>query len=186
MSSPTTSATAATNDDRGGVRSARPPRSAGSPAPVAASAARIAAPTARPPAPPSAAGSSASIRSCRATWNRPAPSARRVASSRRRALARASDRLAMLMAPISSTNAGARPEQIERAPNAARQRFLQRRHGAVHAELGVAELRKPLDVGRMQRVELRLHLLERSRPAGAARRGRSRSACARCRISAPA
>jgi hypothetical protein len=55
----------------------------------------------------------------------------------------------------------ARPEQVERAPDAARQRFLERRRGAVHAELGVAELREALDVGGVERVELRLQLLDR-------------------------
>ena len=55
--------------------------------------------------------------------------------------------------------ARARPQQIQRATDAARQGFVQRRGRAVHAELGEAELREPLDVGGMERVELRLQLL---------------------------
>ena len=40
-------------------------------------------------------------------------------------------------------------------------RLLQRRHGGVHAEIGVSKLREPLDVRGMHRINLRLHLLDR-------------------------
>ena len=57
-------------------------------------------------------------------------------------------------------DAGSGPEQIERASNRSRQRFLERRHRAVHAKLGIAELRKSFDVRRVKHVELRLDLLD--------------------------
>ncbi len=57
-------------------------------------------------------------------------------------------------------DAGSSPEQIERAPNRSRERFLEGRHRAVHPKLGIAELRKSFDVRRVKRVELRLDLLD--------------------------
>ena len=56
---------------------------------------------------------------------------------------------------------GAGPEQIQDAPDAAGECFLERRDGRVHAKLGEAELRKPREHARVQRIDLRAHLFNR-------------------------
>ena len=60
--------------------------------------------TANPSTPPPSASSRPSVSSCRITRLDPAPSARRMANSRRRAVARASIRLATFTQAMSSTN----------------------------------------------------------------------------------
>ena len=70
---------------------------------TAGAAARIAAPTAAPSTPPTAASTRLSVSNWRTTRPRPAPSAERIASSRDRAVARASSRLATLAQQMSST-----------------------------------------------------------------------------------
>ncbi len=57
----------------------------------------------RPAAPPKSASTTLSVRSCRSIRRRPAPSATRIAISRRLVDARASSRLAMLAQAISNT-----------------------------------------------------------------------------------
>ena len=64
---------------------------------------RIAAPTAMPSTPPIAASTRLSVTNCRATRQRPAPSAERSDSSRIRTVARASSRFATLAQQISRT-----------------------------------------------------------------------------------
>ena len=73
----------------------------------ATSARRPANPIAAPTAPPISASSTPSVRNCRSSRQRPAPSADRIANSFCRDSARASSRLARLAHAISSTNATA-------------------------------------------------------------------------------
>ena len=86
----------------------------------------IPAATATPAAPPAAPRSTLSVSSCRATRPRPAPSAPRMASSRRRAMPRARSRPVTLAQAISSTSPVAAPT-IASASRKGRARSSRRR-----------------------------------------------------------
>ena len=99
---------------------------------TAGAAARIAAPTPAPMIPPIAARTRLSVSSWRTTRPRPAPRAERIASSRPRAVARASSRLATLAQQMSSTKPTTPRNSIEvMRRSLPTMRFAHRQH--VHA-----------------------------------------------------
>ena len=86
---------------------------------------KLAAAAARPSAPPLTARTSPSARNWRRSRPRPAPSAVRIATSRERALARASRRLATFTQAIPKHEAHGREQHQERRPGAADEAFGQ-------------------------------------------------------------